>query len=170
MRIELARAYARKQDYGSAEAELKRALAIDPKSQSAAINLGFVLRDEKRLPEARQAFLQVLAIDPGSVPAHFGIAAVLSAEGRHPEALEEYKRIAKLDPVSAGVYYSMGLTQVKMKQYDDAIASFRKEQEISGDDAEIESALAAAYEAKGMKKEATVASQKATDLRNSRPE
>jgi Flp pilus assembly protein TadD len=60
----------------------------------------------------------------------------------------------------------MGLAQTKMKMYDEAIVSFRKEQEESGDDSDIESALARAYEAKGMKPEAAEARKKAAELKN----
>ncbi len=166
VRITLARAYARKNDFTNAEAELKRVLAIDPKSEVGYSNLGFVYLEEDRLPEARQAFTQLLSMSPNSVPGHFGIANVLSAEEKYPEALEEYKVVLKLDPESEGAYYNMGLAQTKMKMYDEAIASFRKEQEESGDDSDIESALARTYEAKGMQREAEEARKKASELKN----
>ncbi len=80
--------------------------------------------------------------------------------------LEEYRLITKLDPESEGAYYGMGLMQAKLKQYDEAIASFHKEQEKNGDSAEIENALAEAYTAKGMKTEAEAARKQAESLKN----
>ena len=54
----------------------------------------------------------------------------------------------------------MGLMQSKLGLYDDAIKSFLKQRD-NGDDPDNESALASVYEAKGMRREAEEASQRA---------
>jgi tetratricopeptide (TPR) repeat protein len=54
----------------------------------------------------------------------------------------------------------MGLAQAKLNLYDDAIASFLKQQK-NGDNPENETALSAAYEAKGMHQQAEAAREKA---------
>jgi cytochrome c-type biogenesis protein CcmH/NrfG len=54
----------------------------------------------------------------------------------------------------------MGNSYAKLNRHDDAIAAYLKEKEKSGDSADIENALADAYQAKGMPKE----SQEARDL------
>jgi Flp pilus assembly protein TadD len=59
----------------------------------------------------------------------------------------------------------MGISQAQLKQYDDAIASFSKEKDENGDDAELENALADAYQAKGMTQQAQEARGKAAQLR-----
>ena len=52
-----------------------------------------------------------------------------------------------------------------MKQYDEAIASFLKEREMSGDDPDLETALADAYQAKGMTQQAQEARNRAAQLK-----
>jgi Flp pilus assembly protein TadD len=62
----------------------------------------------------------------------------------------------------------MGISQARLKQYDDAIASYLKEQQQSGDDPELENALADAYRAKGMTAQARQARDRAAQLKSGR--
>jgi rhomboid protease GluP len=160
----LARAFVLKGDLANAEAEYKRVIELNPRSENPYNNLGFVYLEEKKLPQARQTFQQLLAINRNSANAHYGLAAVASAEEKHQDAIQEYKLAAQLNPDIEGVYYNLGRAQAKLGLYDDAIASYLKEQEKSGDDYDLEIALASAYDAKGMQKEAANARQKAAEL------
>jgi rhomboid protease GluP len=162
---ELARAYWIKGDFGSAESELKRVIALDPKDERSYFSLGMAYLEDKRPQPARENFTQLLRLNPNSADAHFGLAEVSSMERKYPEALEEYKLTAKLDPDYDGVYQEMGLVQAKLKLYDDAIASFLKQQK-NGDNPENENALAAAYGAKGMHSEAAIASLRAKQFQD----
>jgi tetratricopeptide (TPR) repeat protein len=106
----------------------------------------------------------MLARDRNNANAHFGLAAVATAEGKYQEAISEYKMAAQLDPDLEGVYNNLGRAQAKLGLNDDAIASFQKELEKDGDDYDTEIALANAYEAKGLKREAAETRQKAAAL------
>jgi rhomboid protease GluP len=155
---ELARAYWIKRDFASAERELKRVLELNPKDERAQFFLGMTYLEEKRPELARQAFAQQLALNPKSADAHFGLGSVSEAEQKYPEAIEEYKLTAKLDPTYDAINQNTGLMQLRLKLYDDAIASFL-EQKKAGDNPDNENALVSAYEAKGMTREAEQAQQ-----------
>jgi tetratricopeptide (TPR) repeat protein len=161
--LELARAYAIKRDFAKSEVELKRAIELNPRNENALYALGFTELEQKRPQQAREAFAQLLKLNPNSADAHSGLAAVFSFENKYSEALQEYKRTAQLDPESESVFYDMGLTQSKLKLYDDAIASFLKQRE-NQDNPDNEEALAHAYEAKGMQREANDAKQRAAQF------
>ncbi len=161
----LARAYWIKGDFPSAESELKRVIALKPKDEGAYYYLGMSYLEQKRPQPAREMFTQLLRVNPNSAEAHFGLGAVLSTEQKYPEAIQEYKLIAKLDPDYDGVYQEIGLLQARLKLYDDAIASFLKQQK-NGDNPENENALASIYEAKGMQREAEETRQKAEQLQD----
>jgi len=163
--LELARAYTIKRDFAKAEVELKRVIELNPRDENAFYFLGYTELELKRPQQAREAFTQLLKLNPNNADAHFGLAAVFSSENRYPEALEEYKRTAQLDPEYQNVFYDMGVMQSKLKLYDDAIASFLKQRE-NGDDPENEEALAQAYEAKSMQREAADARQRAAQYQN----
>ncbi len=160
----LGRAYATKRDFANAEAEFKRALDLNPRNGSYYNNLGFVYIDDRKLPQARETFQRLLAMNPQSADAHYGLAAVAMDDQKYQDAVHEYQTAAQLDPEMEGVYYNQGRAQAKLGQWDDAIASFKKELDKSGDDYDTEVALANAYDAKGMKKEAAETREKAAAL------
>jgi membrane associated rhomboid family serine protease/Tfp pilus assembly protein PilF len=162
--FELARAYALKRDLGKAEVELKRVIELNPRAENAFYVLGFTELEQQRPQQAREAFAQLLKLNPNSADGHAGLAAAFSFENKYSESIEEYKRTAELDPQYQGVFYDMGLMQSKLKLYDDAIASFLKERE-NGDNPDNEEALAHAYDAKGMQREAGDARQRAAQFR-----
>jgi rhomboid protease GluP len=166
--FELARAYSAKRDFAKAENELKRVIELEPKSETAHAYLGFTYVDEQKTQQARDEFRQILARDPNRATGHFGMGTVAFAEGDWQGALEEYKDAARLDPASNGVNYELGRTYLRLKMYDDAVAAFRKELEVSGEDYDVEMALAAAYDAKRMKNEALEVRQKAEKLKAGR--
>jgi tetratricopeptide (TPR) repeat protein len=89
----------------------------------------------------------------------------LASEHTYEAAIKEYNAALRLDPQAAGVYYEIGNCYAAMKKYDDAIAAFTKEQQANGDNEYIETALADAYNAEGMKPKADDAKRKAEQLR-----
>ncbi len=162
----LARAYIAKHDFENAAAEMKRVIALNPRSEDAYYRLGLIYLEQKLPSKAQGTFVQLLRVNPNSADGHAGLAAALSDQHRDPEALEEYKRVAALDSGYQSVYYNMGVTEVRLKLYDDAIASLLKQRQTA-DDAESENLLADVYEAKGMKSEAEGARQKAQQFQAS---
>jgi len=135
-------------------------IELNPKDERAYFYLGMAYLEQKRPQPARETFSQLLRMNPSSPDAHFGLGEVSSTEQKYPEAIEEFKLTAQLEPDYNSVYQEMGLAQAQLKLYDEAIASFLKQQK-SEDNPETENALASAYEAKGMHREAEQASQQA---------
>lgn len=162
----LARAYITKHDYENASAEMQRVIALNPRSEDAYYRLGLIYLQQNLTSKAQDVFAQLLKINPNSADGHAGLADALSNQHRNVEALEEYKRVAALDSSYQGVYYNMGVTEARLKLYDDAIAALSKQREV-GDDPDNEKLLASVYEAKGMTSEADAARQKAEQLKAS---
>jgi len=160
----LAHAYMIKSQYAQAESEFLRVLSRDLNNNGARYNLGMVYINQGKLPEARKTFLDMLALDPKDADAHHGLGAVASAEGNHQSAAAEYKQAVELDPEN-GDYYALGMAYMKVRQTDDAIASFQQAQKMYNDDQDLELALADAYRAKGMTKEADAATAKAAQMK-----
>jgi Tfp pilus assembly protein PilF len=146
--------------------ELKRVLELQPQNANARMELGAAYLSEGQAKEAQEEFAKFVAQEPNQVDGHAGLAMALADQGNHAAAIDEYKAALRLDPRASGVDYRMGISQAQLKQYDDAIASFLKEQQQSGDDPELENALADAYQAKGMTQQAQDAKNKATQLKS----
>jgi rhomboid protease GluP len=163
--FDLARAYFNQSQFDQAETELKRVLELQPQDARARSFLGMVYLNQNRPQDAKDTFNQLLTQDPNNADAHFGLGLALAAEENHPAAIEEYKTAARLAPQSAGVYYNLGVSYAKLSQYDDAIAAYLKERQQNGDDYDIETALAAAYQAKGQTQQSEDAKRKADQLK-----
>jgi len=160
----LAHAYFANGQFPEGEGELTRVLDLQPQNIRARMDLGAAYLDHEQPKEAQEQFTHVIAQDPNHVGAHAGLGVALAEQGNHAAAIEEYKNALRLKPKTRGVYYRMGVSQAELKQYDDAIDSFTKEKDESGDDAELENALADAYQAKGMTSQAQEARSRAEQL------
>jgi len=162
----LAHQYFLKGQVPDAEAELKRVLELQPQNSDARMDLGASYLIHDRINEAKEEFAKILAQDANNADAHVGMGMAFANEKNHAAALKEYQAALQIEPGLKGVHYRLGISQLKLEQYDDAIASFLKEREMNGDGPHLESALADAYQAKGMKQEAQEARTKATQLEN----
>jgi len=166
-RFDLAQAYFNQADYAKAETQLKRILDLQPQDADARTLLGMVYLNQDRPQDAKDAFSQIISQDSNNADAHFGLGLALAAQEDHRGAIEEYKTAAHLDPQATGVYYNLGVSSAKLNQYDDAIAAYLKEQQHSGDSYELESALATAYQAKGLTQQSNEARNKAAQFKKS---
>jgi len=164
--LALAQAYFSQADYGQAETELKHVLQLQPEHADARILLGMVYLNQNRPQDAKDTFTRLLTQDANNADGHFGLGLALAAEQNHQAAIEEYKTALRLDPQISGVNYNLGVSYAKLDQYDDAIAAFLKEREQSGDTYDIETALASAYQAKGLTGQAEEARNKAKQLKD----
>ncbi len=160
----LAQAYLARDEFPEAEAEFRRVIELQPGNLDARFDLGLVYLTETRLEDAKSAFMQILAQDPNSAEGHYGLGLVLAAQQNDSAAIDEFKKAAP-DPHVSGVDYEMGKSYVKLNRYDDAIAAYLNEKQKTGDSADIENALADAYQAKGMLKESQDARDLAQQLR-----
>jgi len=161
----LAQEYFTKRQFPEGISELNQVLDLQPQNAKARLNLGAAYLKQGQAKEAQEAFSKFVAQEPNNVSGHAGLGMALADQGNHAAAVDEYKVALRLDPRAGGVNYRIGISQAQLKQYDDAIASYLKEREQSGDDAELENALADAYQAKGMQQQAQDARNKAAQLR-----
>ena len=160
----LAQAYLQRQQYAEAETEFKRVIELQPGNLEARYDLGLVYLSETRSDEAKNAFAQILSQDANSAEGHYGLGLVLEAQQNYSGAIEELQKAASA-PRLQGVYYAMGNSYAKLKRWDEAIAAYRKEKEKTSNDPDLETALADAYQAKGMIKEAQDARDRAQQMR-----
>lgn len=96
--LDQAKAKSRAGDYQDAEADARRAIAIDPNNVEAWAQLAYALNMQRRFDEALAAADKAIALDPKNASAHFNRAMALEGLGRFQEALKEYELAASLDP------------------------------------------------------------------------
>jgi membrane associated rhomboid family serine protease/cytochrome c-type biogenesis protein CcmH/NrfG len=161
----LGQAYFNQEKYSQAESEFKRVLELQPQHATARFDLGLVYLNEKRFDDAKATFTQILAQDANNADAHYGLGLVLADEQKYQAAIEEFKTAVAGRPQASGVYFELGNSYAELKMYDDAIATYNKGKETEGDDPDLETGLAEAYQAKGMTQQADEARNKAAQLK-----
>lgn len=161
----LAVAYFDRHDFPNAEAEFKRTLELEPQRADARFDLGITYLNEKKLDEAKAQFTQILAQDSGNADGHYGLGVVSAEQGNDAAALEQFKTAAAGNPRISGLYFDMGNAYARLGKYDDAVATYLKEKNQSADNADLENALADAYQAKGMTQKAQEARGRAAQLK-----
>jgi len=164
----LAQACFNANNYSEAEAEFKRVVELRPQYNAARFDLGMVYLAEKRPDDAKATFTQMLAQNANDADAHYGIGLALADEEKYQAAIEEFKTALRLGPQAPGVYFELGQCYAKLAMYDDAIAAYLNEKEKNGDDPDLETALADAYQTKGMIQQAQDARNRASQLKSDR--
>ena len=162
----LAHAYFNKGQFPEGEAELKRVLDLQPQNLNARLDLGAAYLSQNQPKQAQEEFAKLVAQEPRYANAHVALGMALADQDQHEAAIAEYKTALRLDPQARDANYRLGISQAQLKKYDEAIASYLKEREESGDDANLETALADAYAAKGMQQQAQEARNKAAQLKD----
>src|SRR5208337_3647894 len=106
----------------------QRAITLDPSLAAGHSTLGFVLAHyDFDWPAAEREYLRALDLNPNDAYAHlFYSNSYLSPLGRHAEAIAEMQKAVAIDPFSAPVQSFLGRTYIWARQYNQAIAQFRK--------------------------------------------
>ncbi len=123
---EVQRAYGRylyiKRDFQGAEAALRKATELDPKSYKAFVDLGDLYRQALYRPnDAVTAYRKALSIDPKHAGAHYALALVLDRLGKDAEAEKEFRQALSVQPENAQVWQALAEHYVQRRQYDNAI-------------------------------------------------
>lgn len=122
---ELARDQWAKRDLLAAVSSFREVLRYDPTHTTAIYDLGLLLVEMARLPEAITTFEALIAVVPDFAAAHAELGSVLALAGRHAEAVECYRRALRIEPGEALYQYNLGTSLVTIGRLDEAIAAYR---------------------------------------------
>jgi tetratricopeptide (TPR) repeat protein len=105
--------------------EARRALAIAPTFQPAAILIGQILR-ESAPEQARPHFESFLAANPGANEVRLAFARHLVSERHYDAAFLQYEQLAAALPGDPEIPYAQGLLALQTQRLDVAEAALRK--------------------------------------------
>jgi tetratricopeptide (TPR) repeat protein len=109
-----------------AEAGFKKALALEPHSVPANLQMGLFCLQLKRADLARPLLENVLHREPNNPFALFGLAVVLQIERRKSEALECLQRVGELAPDYPFVFSMLGGLLMEENRLPEAITAYRQ--------------------------------------------
>jgi tetratricopeptide (TPR) repeat protein len=87
-------------DLARVEALLKRAVTLDPKLAKALFELGVLLSDEERYPEAIDVLRRSVALQPDQAQAHYRLARAYQRTGQQALAAQELEKFQQLKAAS----------------------------------------------------------------------
>ena len=103
---------------------------------------------------AVQSYLKAVELDPNFALARHVSSRLLGAIGRTDEALEHIYKARDLDPFSVSIAFNVGGRLADARRYDDAIQQYKRVLEMEPNHPLTHVALATAYEAKGLYRDA----------------
>ena len=116
----------KKGDLARAEAELRKAVELDPQDALAHRDLGVLLYETNRqdlaLPEAEKA----LALDPQNAGLLFNLGLMYQNAGRSQEAWDTLVKAEAVDPQNAELQYYLGTVAVGLNKSDQALARLQR--------------------------------------------
>ena len=138
-----------------AAASAKKALEINPQLAEAHTSLGIVqLKYDWNWREAEKSFKRAIELKPDYPAAHYWHSNLLGTTGKLEEAVVESERAKELDPLSPLFITNLGRAYYRARDYDKAIAYFKKVLEEKPNNTSAMYVLAHAYFQKGMYSEA----------------
>ncbi|MDQ6622343.1 MAG: tetratricopeptide repeat protein [Verrucomicrobiota bacterium] len=143
----------------------QRALAINPSSEDALLNLGVALVQAGRISEAMELYERAIADHPERASFHLNLGLAYALRGDILSAAESFRDASKLDPASAVAHFNLGLALSRMGNKTEALENYRRATELKPDYAEAWNALGALSLKLGKKEEARAALKRALALR-----
>lgn len=118
---------------------------------------------------AERGYRRALELNPGYANAHHWYGYLLMLTGRLMEGQAEMRRALELDPLSPVINANVGMPFYVGREYDAAIAHWRKALEMHRNYPLLHDYLASAYVAKGMYREAIDEMDKSRSLNGAGP-
>jgi tetratricopeptide (TPR) repeat protein len=115
------------------ETLFRHALDVTRDNWLAHNNLGAVLKDQGRYPEAIEHYEDALRIKPEYAEAHNNLGFPLEEEGRTREAIEHYEEALRIKPEYAEAHYNLGNVLLKAGKYPEAIEQYEQALRIKPD-------------------------------------
>jgi protein O-mannosyl-transferase len=110
--------------YANAETLYRTTIARNPGCWMAYVNLGDILYQANRIPEAMDLFNQAMRIKPAA--AHYSLANGLMQQGRTSEAIDQYKQALQIDPDYAEVHNNLGSALLLTGRSSEAIHEYEE--------------------------------------------
>ena len=111
-------------ELAEAEAVLKRALQVDPKSAELLSNLGVVQSDMGQIETARGSYEKAIALRPNSPVALNNLGNALFRLNLPERAIETFDRALKYKPDYLDAIYNRGNALLFARRLDEALATF----------------------------------------------
>ncbi len=116
--------------YGPAIEAFRAALAAEPDSVRARVNLGSALAENGQREEAVTIYEEVLKLSPENKTAYFNLGVLLRQSGDQVRAAKALEAAARLDPQDAPARIQLASALVRLQRWDDALSYAREAKDL----------------------------------------
>jgi tetratricopeptide (TPR) repeat protein len=143
--------------YAAAEADYRKAMQLQPASDSARIGLAFVFLENQRQPEAEALLRRAIESGPPNFFAQYLLGELLIREGQNDEAIQHLQQSITLQPRFAAAHTDLGKLYLKKSEAPDAVRELEAAIQLDADDAAAYYQLSIAYRKAGQREKAQTA-------------
>jgi serine/threonine-protein kinase len=119
-------------DASGAEAELRRAVAINPSYVLAHCWLGWALICQGQMEKAIEAFGRAQELDPLSPYVQAGAGHVLMLADRHQEAVAQLEKAAEIDADYLLTLFALGGARVRLGRHEEGVSALERAALLAG--------------------------------------
>jgi cellulose synthase operon protein C len=123
---QLARTYAKAQDWNDTYRELATTVDLQPQNYQARLDLANLLIAAGELKQAQEQVDVLASKQPQNPDAHLAAADLLAGKQQFSDAIQELKQAISLDPERGETYTRLALLELKTNQQAAAEDSFKK--------------------------------------------
>lgn len=104
----------------------RHALAVDPRSTFARVNLAIHYQERLALDRAIEQYEAALATDPADAKAHSNLASALTAKGELAQAVEHCRQAIRLMPELSSAQHNYSIALLRLGRFAEAEAAARQ--------------------------------------------
>jgi tetratricopeptide (TPR) repeat protein/transglutaminase-like putative cysteine protease len=132
-------------DYEKAADLLRRAIAADPKEDTARVNLAIALLALHQPAPALDALQTQLELNPYDEFAYFYMGRAYQAQRKYDEAEKAFTKQLEVNPLDKFAPSALGAMYLDQRQYDKAAQAYEKAAAVNPDSAPAQIQLGTAY-------------------------
>ena len=136
-------------DWDAAEREFRQAIALDPNNTLSLLQYAVALAARLDFSQAIPIIERACSLDPVSVNLCHNFAFLLRFARRYDRARAQIERGLSLDPAHAGAYWVLGLLELDLGRFAEAITALETGVRLAGGSSLHEMTLASAYATAG---------------------
>ena len=156
--------------WGDSEQLWRRALAVDPHSSYAYVNLAAAFKLQGKTDKAMRYYGEALALSPNLAIAYENLGELFLDRGDLDQAARSYRKALEIDPKSAKSYQRLATVMAKQNHFDEALALYSKALEVNPKDASVHNDLGNTWTRLNQLDKASEQYRKAAELDSTRSE
>jgi tetratricopeptide (TPR) repeat protein len=141
-----------------------KAEALEPTNPVFPTEIGKILRDERKITDAKKEFERALELKTDYLDAKIQLALILEAQGNVSEAISKLKEIVEQNPLNIEAIFQLGRVYYNNNQTDEAISQFQQALQLFPNHSNSLYALGIAYQRQGEREKALEQFEKVLEL------